>query len=62
MASKASVSIYYHGEFRVAGATLPNAFTAYQVYGNPANPCILVPTCYGARLELSCKLAYYFIP
>jgi len=56
MASKASVSIYHHGEFKVAGGTLPNAFTAYQAYGDPANPCILVPTCYGARLELSSEV------
>ena len=53
------MSIYHHGEFRVAGRTLPNTFTAYQAYGDPANACILVPTCYGARLELSCKLSSY---
>ncbi|KAI9566397.1 Alpha/Beta hydrolase protein [Boletus coccyginus] len=53
MALKASVSVHLHGEFEVAGGTLPNAFTAYQVYGDPTNPCILVPTCYGARLSLS---------
>ncbi|KAF9225170.1 alpha/beta hydrolase fold protein [Gyrodon lividus] len=52
MASIPPVSLYHHGEFRVAGGTLPNAVTAYQVYGDPANPCILVPTCYGARLNL----------
>ncbi|KAH8119534.1 Alpha/Beta hydrolase protein [Phellopilus nigrolimitatus] len=41
-----------HGRFRVAGGVLPNAITAYRTYGNPGNPCIVFPTCYGAKLGL----------
>ncbi|KAF9237082.1 Alpha/Beta hydrolase protein [Melanogaster broomeanus] len=50
--SPESVSYYHHGKFTVAGGTLPYAITAYQTYGDPANPCILAPTCYGTRLDL----------
>ena len=42
---------YHHGRFPVAGGVLPDAVTAYRVYGDPANPCIVFPTCYGGRLE-----------
>jgi len=44
--------IFEHGRFKVAGGVLPNAFTAYWTYGNPANPCIVFPTCYGAKMRL----------
>ncbi|EMD37642.1 hypothetical protein CERSUDRAFT_94644 [Gelatoporia subvermispora B] len=42
---------YHHGRFRVAGGVLPDAITAYRTYGNPQNPCIVFPTCYGGRLD-----------
>lgn len=42
---------YYHGRFRVAGGIIPNAVTAYRTYGDPKNPCIVFPTCYGAKLD-----------
>ncbi|PCH43807.1 homoserine acetyltransferase [Wolfiporia cocos MD-104 SS10] len=41
---------YRHGRFKVAGGVLPGAVTAYQTYGDPNNPCIVFPTCYGAKL------------
>ncbi|KIJ66603.1 hypothetical protein HYDPIDRAFT_86181 [Hydnomerulius pinastri MD-312] len=52
MESKPPVNFYHHGKFRVAGGSLPDAVTAYQTYGDPAGPCVVVPTCYGARLDL----------
>ncbi|KAH7886368.1 Alpha/Beta hydrolase protein [Phlebopus sp. FC_14] len=52
MASKAPVRFYHHGKFTVAGGYLPDAITAYQTCGSATNPCIVVPTCYGARLDL----------
>ncbi|KAA1473922.1 homoserine acetyltransferase [Dentipellis sp. KUC8613] len=42
---------YHHGRFQVAGGVLPDAVTAYRTYGDPQNPCIVFPTCYGAKLE-----------
>jgi len=42
--------IYHHGRFKVAGGVLPDAFTAYRTYGDPSNPCIVFPTCYGAKM------------
>ncbi|KAH9839211.1 homoserine O-acetyltransferase [Rhodofomes roseus] len=45
------VKYYHHGRFRVAGGVLPDAFTAYRTYGDPKNPCIVFPTCYGGRLD-----------
>ncbi|KZT10807.1 homoserine acetyltransferase [Laetiporus sulphureus 93-53] len=45
------VLYYHHGRFQLAGGVLPNAITAYRTYGNPKNPCILFPTCYGGRLD-----------
>ncbi|KAH9858417.1 homoserine O-acetyltransferase [Lenzites betulinus] len=42
---------YRHGRFRVSGGVLPDAVTAYRTYGDPANPCIVFPTCYGGRLD-----------
>lgn len=41
---------YEHGRFKVSGGVLPNAITAYKTYGDPANPCIVFPTCYGAKM------------
>ncbi|PAV19008.1 homoserine acetyltransferase [Pyrrhoderma noxium] len=43
---------YEHGRFRVSGGVLPNAITAYRTYGSPQNPCIVFPTCYGAKMRL----------
>ena len=45
------IHYYHHGRFRVAGGVLPDAFTAYQTFGDPKNPCIVFPTCYGGRLD-----------
>ncbi|KAI0364446.1 homoserine O-acetyltransferase [Pilatotrama ljubarskyi] len=50
--SDSSLQFYHHGRFRVAGGVLPDAVTAYQTYGEPTNPCIVFPTCYGAKLSL----------
>ncbi|TDL24200.1 alpha/beta hydrolase fold protein [Rickenella mellea] len=45
-------TLYYrHGRFRVAGGVLPDAITAFQTYGDPKNPCIVFPTCYGGKLD-----------
>ncbi|RPD63982.1 homoserine O-acetyltransferase [Lentinus tigrinus ALCF2SS1-6] len=46
------IQYYHHGRFKVLGGVLPDAVTAYQTYGNPSNPCIVFPTCYGAKLGL----------
>ena len=46
-----AIQLYHHGRFRVAGGVLPDAVTAYCTYGDPANPCIVFPTCYGGRLD-----------
>ena len=52
MSSPTSETKYYHhGRFTFAGGTLPDAFTAYRIYGDPKNPCIVFPTCYGGRLD-----------
>ena len=45
------VKYYHHGRFRVAGGTLPDAVTAYQTFGDPENPCIVIGTCFGGRLD-----------
>ena len=55
---------YEHGRFKVAGGVLPNAITAYRTRGSPENPCIVFPTCYGAKMDLgsasfSLRLLYY---
>ncbi|TFK75398.1 homoserine O-acetyltransferase [Pluteus cervinus] len=42
---------YHHGRFPVKGGTLPDAVTAYRTYGDPSNPCIVFPTCYGGKLD-----------
>ncbi|KAF9227324.1 alpha/beta-hydrolase [Gyrodon lividus] len=46
-----SIQYYHHGRFRVAGGVIPDAITAYCTYGNPKNPCIVFPTCYGGKLD-----------
>ncbi|KZT29002.1 homoserine O-acetyltransferase [Neolentinus lepideus HHB14362 ss-1] len=51
MSLKAATQYYHHGRFRVAGGIIPNAITAYRTYGAPKNPCIIFPTCYGAKLD-----------
>jgi len=48
----AETQYYEHGRFKVAGGVLPNAVTAYRTYGDPAHPCIVFPTCYGAKMRL----------
>ncbi|GJJ09158.1 hypothetical protein Clacol_003380 [Clathrus columnatus] len=49
---------YYRQEnFQVEGGTLPIAVTAYRTHGDPSNPCIVFPTCYGGRLDSQ----YYFV-
>ncbi|KAI9061669.1 homoserine O-acetyltransferase [Trametes sanguinea] len=52
MTDNAPVQFYHHGRFKVAGGVLPDAVTAYQTYGDPSNPCVVFPTCYGAQLRL----------
>ncbi|KAI0745539.1 homoserine O-acetyltransferase [Earliella scabrosa] len=50
--SDSVIRFYHHGRFRVYGGVIPDAVTAYQTYGDPNNPCIVFPTCYGAKLGL----------
>ncbi|THH28750.1 hypothetical protein EUX98_g5446 [Antrodiella citrinella] len=47
------VLFYHHGEFSMAGGTLPDAIsiTAYRTYGDSKNPAIVFPTCYTGRLD-----------
>jgi hypothetical protein len=49
--NESEIKYYHHGRFRVAGGVIPDAITAYCVYGDPKNPCIVFPTCYGAKLD-----------
>ncbi|KAH0589081.1 hypothetical protein H2248_004852 [Termitomyces sp. 'cryptogamus'] len=42
---------YHHGRFRVKGGVIPDAVTAFRTYGSPDNPCVVFPTCYGAKLD-----------
>ncbi|THH27534.1 hypothetical protein EUX98_g6659 [Antrodiella citrinella] len=42
---------YHHGRFVMSGGVLPDAITAYRTYGDPKNPCIVFPTCFGAKIE-----------
>jgi hypothetical protein len=46
-----STQYHHHGRLRVSGGVIPDAITAYRTYGNPANPCIVFPTCYGGKLD-----------
>ncbi|EGN99730.1 hypothetical protein SERLA73DRAFT_72527 [Serpula lacrymans var. lacrymans S7.3] len=57
----AEIQYYRHGRFRVAGGILPDAITAYCTYGDPANPCIVFPTCYGGKLDMSKDVLFDFI-
>ncbi|KIJ07399.1 homoserine O-acetyltransferase [Paxillus involutus ATCC 200175] len=50
-----TLKYYHHGRFKVAGGVLPDAVTAYQTFGDPSNPCIVYPTCYGAKLSLGAQ-------
>ncbi len=47
----AETKYYHHGRFALTGGALPDAITAYRTYGDPTNPCIVFPTCYGGRLD-----------
>ncbi|KZT29001.1 homoserine acetyltransferase [Neolentinus lepideus HHB14362 ss-1] len=51
MTTEPATQYYYHGRFRVVGGVLPNAVTAYRTHGDPKNPCIVFPTCYGSKLD-----------
>ncbi|OSX66000.1 hypothetical protein POSPLADRAFT_1132722 [Postia placenta MAD-698-R-SB12] len=51
MALRSGIQLYRHGRFPVAGGVLPDAFTAYETFGDPKNRCIIFPTCYGGRLD-----------
>lgn len=51
MSQVAEIQYYHHGRFRVAGGVLPDAITAYQTFGDPKNPVIVFPTCYGGKLD-----------
>ncbi|KAI0066168.1 alpha/beta-hydrolase [Artomyces pyxidatus] len=51
MSKESATQFYEHGRFKVAGGVLPSAITAYRTYGDPKNPCIVFPTCYGGRLD-----------
>ena len=42
---------YHHGRFAMAGGVLPDAITAFRTYGDPKHPCVVFPTCYGAKIE-----------
>ena len=46
-----NIKYYHHGRFRVQGGVLPDAITAYETFGDPSNPCIVFPTCYGGKLD-----------
>ncbi|KAG8213962.1 hypothetical protein J3R82DRAFT_10711 [Butyriboletus roseoflavus] len=50
--AECNLQYYQHGRFKVAGGVLPDAVTAYQAFGDPSNPCVVYPTCYGAKLSL----------
>lgn len=50
MSQEPEIQYYHHGRFRVAGGVLPDAITAYQTFGDPKNPVIVFPTCYGGKL------------
>jgi hypothetical protein len=51
MSPEPSTQYHHHGRLRVSGGVIPDAITAYRTYGNPANPCIVFPTCYGGKLD-----------
>lgn len=47
-----NIQYYHHGRFKVAGGILPDAVTAYQIFGDPSKPCVVCPTYYGGKLSL----------
>ncbi|KAF8070478.1 alpha beta hydrolase fold protein [Lyophyllum atratum] len=49
--SQGQTQYYHHGRFRVKGGVIPNAITAFRTYGDPKDPCIVFPTCYGGKLD-----------
>lgn len=49
--SASKTRYHNHGRMHVEGGVLPEAITAYRTYGEPKNPCVVYPTCYGARLD-----------
>jgi homoserine O-acetyltransferase len=51
MSAQPLTHFYHHDSFRVVGGVLPDAVTAYCTYGEPTNPCIVFPTCYGGKLD-----------
>ncbi|KAF8131698.1 Alpha/Beta hydrolase protein [Boletus edulis] len=53
--AECSLKYYHHGRFKVAGGVLPDAVTAYQAFGDPSDPCVVYPTCYGAKLSLGAQ-------
>ena len=51
MSPEPTTQYHHHERLRVSGGVIPDAITAYRPYGNPANPCIVFPTCYGGKLD-----------
>lgn len=60
MTPEPATQYHHHGRLRVAGGVIPDAITAYRTYGNPANLCIVFPTCYGGKLDSKCSHAKHF--
>ncbi|EIM80480.1 alpha/beta hydrolase fold protein [Stereum hirsutum FP-91666 SS1] len=50
MSTSPAVQYYHHGRFKVSNGVIPDAVTAFKTYGNPENPCIVFPTCFGGKL------------
>ncbi|KAH8108007.1 Alpha/Beta hydrolase protein [Cristinia sonorae] len=55
-ATTSETKYYHHGRFAVAGGIIPDAITAYRTYGDPKNPCVVFPTCFGAKLDVQVYL------
>jgi len=62
MSQDSEIQYYHHGRFRVAGGVLPDAITAYQTFGDPKNPVIVFPTCYGGKLDSKSPGMSFMIP
>jgi hypothetical protein len=62
MSQESEIQYYHHGRFRVAGGVLPDAITAYQTFGNPKNPVIVFPTCYGGKLDSESLRLFLMVP
>jgi hypothetical protein len=62
MSQESEIQYYHHGRFRVAGGVLPDAITAYQTFGNPKNPVIVFPTCYGGKLDSESLRLFFMVP